>query len=108
LRSLDGDVGTGAVTLAPEGTAVADDGSTPLVVRDFRGLVTASDEVGRTVTVDAFADDAQQVALGAVSVDTSGTVLFLDQNSASRTSSEFFDAVTADQTLVEVQGTLMQ
>lgn len=107
-NSLSGDVSAGDVDLDPTGTVVTGDGSTETEVVALKGLVTDSDAGAGTVTVDAFADDSQVISLGEATVRTVFVDLFLDTDGSELTSTDFFNALVDNQTLLEVHGTLGQ
>lgn len=104
--ALEGDLGAGTATFTPDATAVVETAGVDLPIDELKGLVTAENEAGGEFTVSGFADDEQLVALGPVFVTILPTTLFLDETGTQLDSTEFFTAVTANQTFVEISGSL--
>ena len=104
--AVSGNVVAGNLAFAPEGTATSSDGTRALQVRDTKARVTAIDEPGNLLTVEAFADDGQAVSLGERLVRTDLVALYLDLDDSRPDAAQFYDELIAGQTLLEVHGTL--
>lgn len=96
------------ITFDPQGSASDDDGSVEFPIDEIRGRVVAFDAANFEMTVDAFADSDQTVALGRITVTVPQTATLIDDDDASFPDREaFFDALVAGTTFVEVDGNLI-
>lgn len=106
-ESLSGDVGLGAITFDPSGSATLRDGGEDARIDEIEGVVQSLDRSARRLVLDAYADGNPALSLGDVVVQLSDATLLLDdQDQLIPDEQTFLDGLVLGTTLLEVHGDL--
>ncbi|HKX45506.1 MAG TPA: DUF4382 domain-containing protein [Planctomycetota bacterium] len=108
LNSLEGDVASGTLYLAPTGPGEAEAGEEPRPVDPFLGIVLEVHPAESTLVVRAFAHGDLEAPVGPVRVTVTPDTVLLDVDGDPFPSvGAFFAALVPSVTLVEVEGALV-
>ena len=104
--AVTGDPSLGSITLVPTGEAsvLGDDKG---AIDEVRGIVLSKDQPAQTFVIQAYADDAGLVPIGAVKVSLApGATLLLPNKSQAPNAASFVAQLKPNQSFVEVHGLL--
>jgi hypothetical protein len=107
-ESLTGDGASGFV-LDPIGSSFAEeDASDPIDIDDITGIVRSIDTVHHRITIDAWVDDDCDVLLGSLEVSVPVSALLQnDSGEVFADRSSFYAALSANTSLVEIHGAMV-
>jgi len=105
LESLEGNLA--GMTFTPAGDTDTSDGSTDQAIDEIRGVVQSFSELDGEIVINAFVDSDLTVPLGMVTVDVpGGASLIREDGLVFATPANFYVALQAGATLIEVHGDL--
>ncbi len=107
-NALSGSISTPPLTFAPQGFVSDDSGHTESSIDEIKGIVQSFDAPQGSLVLSAFVDDDASVALGDVQVEVGpGTLLVQDGGAPFASAADFFAALVAGSTRLEVHGSLL-